>query len=278
MITLDVCIEPLFTNLPTEERIVRVGKAGFKAIEFWLHDATFNGSAFDCDAPRDPKAIRQACETAGICLNNLVVNPPDDGTIGGSPILEETHAKYLERVENTIAFANAAGCAKAITCAGDTRVGISPQIMRNNIEKALGEAARIAEKKDFVLLLEPLNTRVDHAGYFVNSSAMGAEIVRSINSPNLRLLFDVYHMQIMEGDLTARIGENVDVIGHFHSAAVPGRGEHDKSEVYYPFVLQRIAALGYDGCFGLEYFPAMSNHSDSLTRVHEHLMTSGVCM
>lgn len=277
MITLDVCIEPLFVDLPTEDRIARIGQAGYGSVEFWLHDAEFTGAAFDFTKPRDPAAIRQACAAAGVTLHNVVVNPPDDGSIGGSPVMASTRSKYLARVEATIAFAQAAGCGMAITCAGDEQPGMTRSAMRDAVEKALGEAAAIAEKKGFTLLLEPLNTHVDHKGYCLSNSTEGAEIVRAVGSPALRLLYDVYHMQIMEGNLLSHIREGLDVIGHFHSAAVPGRGEHGRGELSYPGILQSIADMGYTGAFGLEYFPAMADHLESLRSVRAHLTSSGVC-
>lgn len=277
MLTLDVCVEPLFTKESTEERIARIGACGYKSVELWLHDATFDGSDFDFGAPRDAKAIRQACEAAGMTLNNLVVNPPDDGTIGGAPVIAATRAKYLERVEATIAFAKAAGCSKAITCAGDEQPGMSRPAMRAAVEEALGAAAEIAARNDFTLLLEPLNTRVDHIGYSLNSSEEAAYIVRSIGSPNLRLLYDVYHMQVMEGDVVAHLRAAQDVIGHYHSAGVPGRAEHVDCELNYPFILKAVAETGYAGSFGLEYFPATKDHAASLKAVRDYLMLSGVC-
>jgi hydroxypyruvate isomerase len=120
-------------------------------------------------------------------------------------------------------------------------------------------------------LLEPLNTHVDHAGYYLDSSVEGAELVRAINSPHLRLLYDVYHMQIMEGNVIANIEKNLDLIGHFHSAGVPGRGELFMGELNYPQILQRIAARGYKGRFGLEYFPKMKDNLASLKQVRAYL-------
>ncbi len=276
MILLDVCIEPLFTNLPAEERIARIGACGFKAVEMWLHDAGFDGNGFTA-TPRDPKAIKQACDAAGITLNNIVINPPDDGSIGGAPVLAETHGKYLERVEAAITFAKAAGCHKAITCGGDIQPGMSREAMRATIQEALAKAAKIAEMNDFTLLLEPLNSRHDHIGYFLDSSEDAAAMVEEINSPNLRLLFDVYHMQIMEGDVAEHIQASKKLIAHYHSAAVPGRGEHDHGELDYLYILQVIAETGYEGCFGLEYFPTMPDHEASLKRIRTHLLKSGVC-
>jgi hydroxypyruvate isomerase len=120
------------------------------------------------------------------------------------------------------------------------------------------------------LLLEPLNTRYDHPGYFLTSSNAGAEICRKIGSPRMKLLFDCYHMQIMEGDLVKHIERNLDVIGHFHSAGVPGRHEPYQGETDYPFLLAQIEKLGYQGVFGLEYQPSI-DHDESVRKTLAYL-------
>ncbi len=266
---LDVCLEMVFTDLPAEERILRIAQAGYGAVEFWFHDATFDGSGCPPGTGKDAAAVRQACEQAGVELNN-VVNAPD-GSFGGSPVDARDLQKYLERTEEVIAFAKSAGCSKAITCTGNLVPGLERSAMRANLEKALAAAAEIARKNGFTLLLEPLNTHVDHAGYYLDSSREGAEIVRAIASPSLRLLYDVYHMQIMEGNIISTVRSLLDVIGHFHSAGVPGRNEHFGTELNYPAILKAIEQAGYSGCFGLEYSPAMEDHAASLARVREYL-------
>ncbi len=253
MLRLDVCLETVFPGLPAEERVPLIAECGYDCIEFWMHDSTQDAPG---DGRKDPQALKQACEAAGITINNLVVNPPDDGSTGGAPVMADTHSRYLERVHEAIAFGKSVGCHKAITCAGNEQPSMSWDQMRATIEKALGEAAAIAEREGFTLLLEPLNTHVDHAGYCLNSSDMGAEIVRSVNSPALRLLYDVYHMQVMEGNVIDHIRRHKDVIGHFHSAGVPGRGEHYGTELNYPAILRAIEETGSNGAFGLEYFPS----------------------
>jgi hydroxypyruvate isomerase len=259
----------VFTELPYTERIAKIAACGFDCVEFWFHDGTFNGS--DCaEGGKDAAAMKDACAEAGVTINNMVVNAPDGG-LGGAPVRAEDRSKYLARLDEVIAFAGACGCRQAITCTGNLQPGVSRNRMRRNLEEALGRAAAVAEKHDFVLFLECLNTRTDHFDYFLDSSAEGAAIVRAIGSPNLRLLYDVYHMQIMEGSILANIEENLDVIGHFHSAGVPGRHELWDGELNYREIVRRIHAAGYQGAFGLEYAPAMADHSESLRRTREYL-------
>lgn len=270
---LDVCLETVFTDLRVEERIKKIAAAGYKWVECWFHDATFDGKTLNKNLGKDARALGQACRAAGVKINNMVVNAPD-GSFGGSPVASSDHGQYLERLDAVISFAQAADCHAAITCSGNLQPGLRRQEMRANLEKALGDAAAMAQKRKFTLFLEPLNTHVDHQGYYLDSSSEGAEIVRAVDNPHLRLLYDVYHMQIMEGNLTANISKNISIIGHFHSAAVPGRGEHFQGETDYPQLLKRLDTLGYKGRFGLEYFPAMPDHSKSLRRVREYLQSA----
>ncbi len=133
--------------------------------------------------------------------------------------------------------------------------------MRESVINGLKPTLDLAEKAGVTLLLEPLNTTYDHPGYWLSASDRGAEICRRLNSPRLRLLFDCYHMQIMEGDLLKHIERNLDVIGHFHSAGVPGRHELFKGETNYPFLIAGVEKLGYRGVFGLEYQPSMDDET-----------------
>jgi hydroxypyruvate isomerase len=266
MIPIDVCLESVFTWLPAEERVRKIAQAGYRFVEFWFHDATFDGTECSRKLPKNAAALAEVCRKCGVAINNMVVNAPD-GSFGGAPVKAGDRSRYLERLEEVIAFAGALGCRRAITCSGNLQPGLRRARMRANLEEALGRATTIAAKQGFTLLLEPLNTRVDHPGYYLDSSAEGAELVRAIASPNLRLLYDVYHMQIMEGNVIATVEKRMDLIGHFHAAGVPGRGELFTGELNYPQILRRIGALGYQGRFGLEYFPKMKDHLASLRQV-----------
>lgn len=262
---IDVCLESIFTDLPAHERIARIALAGCRCVEFWFHDATFDGRDCSRKQPKDSASLAAACKQYGMTINNMVVNAPD-GSLGGAPVRAQDRSRYLDRLQEVIAFSTRLGCSKAITCSGNVQPGSSRTRQRANLERALAQAAEIAQKHSFTLLLEPLNTLVDHPGYYLDSSTEGAELVRAIASPNLRLLYDVYHMQIMEGNVIATIRKHLDVIGHFHSAGVPGRGELFTGELNYPEILACINAAGYQGRFGLEYFPKMKDHLASLKK------------
>jgi hydroxypyruvate isomerase len=266
---LCVCLEMVFTDLAYTERIEKIAEAGYDLAEFWFHDWTA-GDTPDLSGAKDTVAIRQACDRAGIGINNMVVNGPT-GSPGGAPVDSRDLGKYLDRLDEVIAFAKSIGVNKAITCSGNMVDGLTRSQMRANLEKALGEAATIAAANDFTLLLEPLNTLVDHAGYYLDSAKEAIEIVRAVNNPALKLVYDIYHMQIMEGNILSTITGNIDIIGHFHSAGVPGRHDLTRGELNYKDIVKCIRATGYSGAFGLEYSPAGDDHMASLREIREYL-------
>ena len=123
----------------------------------------------------------------------------------------------------------------------------------------LKRAAEMAEEAGVTIVLEALNSLYDHKGYYLDSSYVGFEIIKAVNSPAIKLLYDCYHMQLMEGNLINQIRSNIDYIGHFHSAGVPGRHELHKGETNYPYVIKAIEDAGYDRYFGFEYWPTYDN-------------------
>jgi hydroxypyruvate isomerase len=273
MIKISVCLETVFTGLPVRQRIGAIAALGFPAVEFWHPEGTFDGKTVRFDMAKDAAELKAACQKHGVIINDFAMHAWD-GSIGGSPVKAADRSKYLEQIERMIQFARAIGCTKGITLSGVVDPALSRKQMRDNLERALGEAVEVARRADFTLLLEPLNTLVDHPGYYLASTAEAAEIIRGIQSPHLKLLYDVYHMQIMEGNVIAAIERNIDIIGHFHSAGVPGRGELNIGELHYPNIIKRIDALGYQGYFGLEYFPSMADSKASLEAIRRCLTDS----
>jgi len=126
----------------------------------------------------------------------------------------------------------------------------------DNCTKFLQKVIKPAEQAKVLLVPELLNTRVNHPGYFLCRSDLGFELCKRINSPNMKVLYDIYHMQIMEGDLCRRITDGIQYIGHFHTGGNPGRKDmDDQQEIYYPAVMRAIAATDYDGYVGHEFGP-----------------------
>jgi hydroxypyruvate isomerase len=253
-----VCIEPLFPDLSLAERTEKVADAGFDAIELWF---------YDMGGDRGIDRLAAVCRERDVVVNDIVVNSPD-GNTGGSLVSAEDRATYLDRLRETINVARRLGCSKMITCTGNTLEGVPREQQRRNIVETLSEASKIAADAGMMLVLEALNSLVDHAGYFLDSPDEAASIVREIGSPSVKYLYDVYHMQIMCGNVIATIERDIDVIGHFHSAGVPGRHELSDGELNYPNILKAIDRLGYEGCFGLEYWP-LGDHEESLQAMRE---------
>jgi hydroxypyruvate isomerase len=271
MVMFSVCVETVFLDLPIEDRIRRIRQAGYTAVEFWHPEGTWDGTTLRRDMPKSAPALRRACEDAGVTLNDFAFHAWD-GSIGGSTVKPQDRDIYLDQVRRMLTFARAAGCGKGITLSGKVDPALSRLEMRRSMEEALGAATVLAAKEGVVLLLEPLNSLVDHPGYYLDGTAEAFEVIRAIGSPNLKLLYDVYHMQVMEGNLLHTIETNIDRIGHFHAAGVPGRAELFGTEVNYPEIIRRLEKLGYTGCFGLEYFPAMQDHDESLRKNLAYLL------
>jgi len=255
MAKICVCLETVFPQDSFESRMRKVAELGFDAFEFWFIDHWFDDKGLTpCE--KDVNAIASTAKDNNIVLSNFVLNSPD-GTIGGSLVKPSDRPTYIKRFKKMVPIAHKLNCQKLITCTGNFVKTVPRKKQHTNVVTTLKKASNIAEKESITLVLEPLNTLVDHAGYFLDSPHEGAQIVREVNSPSIRLLFDCYHMQIMNGNLIATIEKNIDVIKHFHSAGVPGRHELFTGEVNYPNVVKRIDELGYEGYFGLEYFPTI---------------------
>jgi hydroxypyruvate isomerase len=268
MLKTDICIEPLFPGLNSPEKIRKIAETGFKAVEFWFWDYEFDGQNL-IPVPKNIDEIAAIISDLDLVVNDIVVNS-SDGAIGGSLTNIKDKARYLVRLEETIAIAKRLKCNKMITCTGNIQESVSMEDQHEAIIETLSCAAEIAEKEGMILLLEALNSTIDHPGYFLTSSKKGFDIVKQINSPNLKLLFDVYHMQIMEGNLVNTIKNNIDYIGHFHSANLPGRNELYSGEINYRFILEEIGKTGYNGYFGLEYWP-VGDSAESLKKSMEFL-------
>jgi len=253
MARLSVCIEMLLTEYPFLERIARVGDLGLPSVEFWFTGQNPDEPAAEKEALAE---IGEAARRAGVAISDFVVNSPD-GSVTGSLVKPEDRDKYLKRLERIVELAKMVGCPTIITCTGNTVPGRTQEDQSQSIVDTLSAAGPIAASRGITLVVEPLNTLVDHAGYFLDSSLLGAEIIYQVNHPNVKLLYDVYHMQIMEGNVIANIRKNIGIIGHFHSAGVPGRHELTSGELNYPAIIAEIDRLGYQGYFGLEYSPTM---------------------
>jgi hydroxypyruvate isomerase len=167
----------------------------------------------------------------------------------------ENHAKIEEGFRKNIPLAAKASIPNVITFSGN-RNGMSDEEGARNTIAGLNRVKNIAEDNGVVICLELLNSKVDHKDYMCDHTAWGVNVVSQVNSPNVKLLYDIYHMQIMEGDLVRTIQNNIQWIAHFHTGGVPGRHELDGTqEVQWDGVMRGIAATGFKGYVAHEFVP-----------------------
>lgn len=187
------------------------------------------------------------------------------GTIPDALNRTEHHAVIEEAFRKNIPIAAKAGVPSVITFSGN-RHGMSDEEGARNTVLGLNRLKKIAEDHGVNICLELLNSKHDHKDYMCDHTAWGARVVREVNSPRVKLLYDIYHMQIMEGDLIATIRENIDVIGHFHTGGVPGRHEiNGTQEIHYPALMEALVDLNYSGYIAHEFVPK----SDPLTSLRQ---------
>ncbi|UPG94736.1 hydroxypyruvate isomerase family protein [Luteibacter aegosomatissinici] len=166
------------------------------------------------------------------------------------------HAQLIKEIETTIPLAKRAGVTNIITMFGNRKDGIDDQRAIDNCIAGLSKIAPYAAENGITLCLELLNSKVDHHGYQGDHTAFGVAVTKGLNSPNVKLLYDIYHMQIMEGDVIRTIRDHIQWIGHFHTGGVPGRHEIDGTqELNYHAVAKAIADLNYQGFIAHEFSP-----------------------
>ena len=177
------------------------------------------------------------------------------GDIGKALNRVENHAAIEEAFRKNIPLAAKAGVPNVITFSGN-RAGLADDEGAHNTVVGLNRVKKIAEDHGVTICLELLNSKRDHHDYMCDRTAWGVRVMREVNSPNVKLLYDIYHMQIMEGDLIETIRQNIQWIGHFHTGGVPGRHELDGTqEVQWDGVMRAIADTGFKGYVAHEFIP-----------------------
>ncbi|MCS6976456.1 MAG: TIM barrel protein [Gemmatales bacterium] len=168
---------------------------------------------------------------------------------------KENHDWIEEELRTNIEFAAAEGIPNVLCMSGNRR-GMSDEEGLENCVVGLKRVIGLAEQKKVTICMELLNSKVDHKDYMCDRTAWGVALVKKLGSPRFKLLYDIYHMQIMEGDIIRTIRDNKEYIGHYHTGGVPGRHEIDESqELYYPAIVKAILETGYTGFLGQEYIP-----------------------
>jgi hydroxypyruvate isomerase len=176
------------------------------------------------------------------------------------------HEPCLAAIRESIDAAADAGLPNVICFSGNRREGLTDDEGADHCVEALKQVAGLAERRKVTLCMELLNSKRNHKGYMCDRTAWGAGVCRRVGSGRVKLLYDIYHMQVEEGDVIATIREYADCIGHYHTAGVPGRNEiDDTQELNYPAIMRAIAATGFDGYVCHEFVPKR----DPLTSLRE---------
>ena len=168
----------------------------------------------------------------------------------------ENHSWLIPAYQRAIPLAAAARVPNVICFSGNRNKGQTDDEGREVCARGLAPLIPTAEKHGVTLCMELLNSKVDHAGYQCDHTAWGVALAKQVNSPRFKLLYDIYHMQIMEGDVVRTIRDNIKYIGHFHTGGVPGRHEiDDTQELNYRVVMRAIADAGFTGYVAQEFVP-----------------------
>lgn len=174
------------------------------------------------------------------------------------------HKPLIERYQKHIDLVSAAGYQNLICFSGNAR-GKDPEEGLKNATKGLKKILAHAERRGVILQMELFNSKIDHPDYFADNSAWGIELCKRLNSPNFKLLYDIYHMQISEGDIIRTIQNHHHYFGHYHTAGVPGRNEiDDTQELYYPAIVRAIQATGFKGYVAQEFMPRRATDQEKI--------------
>jgi hydroxypyruvate isomerase len=230
----------LYTELSLPEAIIEAARAGFEAVE--------------CHWPYQTPAseVADALESSGLSMLGLNTQRGNtDKGDNGVAAISGREAEARDYIDESIEYAKAIQCSNVHVMAGFTD---QSELAEDTFRQNLAYACDKASAHDITILIEPLN-HYDAPGYHLLNLDNAAATQQAVNASNLKIMFDVYHMQIMHGDITRRLKSQLDKVGHIQIAAVPNRDEPDAGELHYPNLLTEIDKMGWTGFIGAEYKP-----------------------
>jgi hydroxypyruvate isomerase len=223
-----------YREIPLEKLAAEAKRMGFRSIELVSPE----------EYPKVQEAGLTCAMLSGVCRIDECFNR------------KENHDQLEKGLSEHIEFAAANGLPNVICFSGNRR-GMSDEEGLENCAAGLKRLVGLAEKKNVTICMELLNSKVDHKDYMCDNTPWGVALAKKVGSPRFKLLYDIYHMQIMEGDVIRTIGENKEYIGHYHTGGNPGRHEIDETqELYYPAVVKAILDTGFDGYLAQEFIPS----------------------
>jgi hydroxypyruvate isomerase len=233
----------MFQEVPFLERFAAARAAGFTGVEF----------LFPYEFPKEEVAARLREAGLSQALFNTV---PGDWTRGerGMACLPGREAAFLAGVDKALDYAEALGCPTVHCMAGLRPQGVADEQLAETYVANLKQAAARAKQRNVTVVIEPINTR-DIPGFYLNFQEQARAVIERVGADNLKLQLDLYHCQIMEGDLAMHIRDYADITGHVQIAGVPERHEPDVGEVNFPYLFEALDRTGYQGWVGCEYRP-----------------------
>jgi hydroxypyruvate isomerase len=236
-------LSTLFKEMPFPERFAAAAKCGFRAVEY----------QYPYEWRADELAARARQAGVEVVLHNM---PRGDAERGehGTACLPGREQRFRDDLERAIEYARAAGCKRLHCMAGVAPQGLERKVLHKTYVENLKYAAQRLEREGMQVLIEPLSARTV-AGCFLTGSAQAAQALDDVAASNAFLQYDLFHMQIMEGNLAETLERLLPRIGHIQLADVPGRHEPGTGEINFDFLLRHIDRLGYSGWIGCEYNP-----------------------
>ncbi len=241
-----------FDGLPVRQSLARLAEIGFDTCD-----------NFDWRNPSMFDQYLTALPEFGLSAGVLVVNKkPDVNALGCGLVLPEDRTGFRHELELCIDAAHRAGCQRLEVLTGNAIPNVRRSIQMDNCVAALESVVPLLEANGMIAVVELLNSTVDHPDYFLNMVEEGVEMIDRVSSPHVKLLFDVYHVQVMQGNLIQRIRNSFPQTGQYHFADVPGRHEPGTGEINFRNVFKAIYDLKYEGFVTAEYHPTVNSFTD----------------
>jgi hydroxypyruvate isomerase len=229
-----------------EEKMEIAAKAGLQSVELVGEHSQWS----DADIAR----VKKFARSLRMGMDTLSSVPNWNG-MKISMVDPAEHARYIAEVEKNLAFAQKLEIPMALLMSGNTVEGRTFEQQFRAMVDCAKKCGELAEKAGVTLIVEPLNTRVNHKGYFLNNCVDGLRLIKEVDHPNVRLLFDLYHEQVERGDVIRSLQAAAPYVRVFHVADNPGRNEPGTGEMNYANIYKAIAKTGYDGYITMEYIP-----------------------
>lgn len=242
---LSVTLPAVYSDATLFDAIDAAGELDVDGVEF------FDWMDYDADE------VREACADAGLTVAGTLARGGGRTIEGGDFALTDpdTRDTVVDDIEASVEAAADLDASSLIVTVGPEQEGLDRETQRESIVEVLSAVAPAAEAADVTIAVEPLNVAVDHPGYYLTDAEEAFDIVETVDSDHVTVLYDVYHQQVTEGNIIETVRENVDHIGHVHIADVPGRHQPGTGELNYENILAALNQAGYDGFVGCEFFP-----------------------